>query len=118
MNKPMRIADKIEATEARLVEIKDQTAALMKAVEEDDRDLLDEEQAELDELSIEAEAAQKNLAGYKRAELIMATKAASVRRGIRSPLRTRPGEDGSQRRPADQVGRHEPDVLLHEGLPR
>lgn len=69
----MRIADRIEAAQKRLAAIKDETAALMKAVDDDGgRDFLPEEEAQLAELEAESKALEDNLVSLRRAETIMA----------------------------------------------
>ena len=86
MTQPLRISDRIETADKRLLAIKDMTTEIMKAIEEDDRDILDEEQAQLDELSVESDQLQKNLEGLRRAEKIMAQKAVPAQQAVASKV--------------------------------
>lgn len=72
---PMKLGEKIQAAEERLEELRDSVSEVLKAAEDDGRDLTEDETTQIEELEGQIEAAEKSLAGLKSAEKALARQA-------------------------------------------
>jgi len=71
----MKLGEKIVAAEERIEDLRSQVADIIKAAEDDGRDLLDEETDQIEALEGEIESAEKALKGLKSAENALARRA-------------------------------------------
>lgn len=91
----MKLGDKIVASEENIEHLRSQVADILKGIEDEGRELLDEETDQIEALEGEIESAEKGLAGLKSAEKALAHRAEKRNTPVAVPAMVKPNERAS-----------------------